>query len=424
MMYARTTATAKILKLNKRIRGVSGGTGASKTISILIWCIYYAAKNPNITISIVSESFPHLKRGVMRDFLSIMQLHKGFEDPRWNKTDFVYTFANNTKIEFFSADQSFKVRGPRRDVLFINEANNINLEAYNELEVRTNRIIWLDWNPTGEFWWYTDVINHNDVDFITLTYKDNESLPESIVKSIESRKWNKAWWTVYGEGQLGEAEGRIYTGWKMINGIPSDARLLRYGLDFGYTNDPTAIVGIYKYNDYIILDQVCYQKGLSNKQIADILNGIPKALVRADSSEPKSIDELRMYGVQVIGASKGPGSVLSGIQYLQRQKIAITKRSIEGIKEYRNYMWMKDKDGRYINEPVDMLNHFCDSARYGMDDLRLTEMRRGGGVKIKPVKEEVKPWTASVTGSIQGQDFVQGFKDQTNKARPANSAFK
>lgn len=370
MTYQRTTAFNKLLTLTKRIRGVAGGTSASKTISILMWLIVYAQEHKDKTISVVSESFPHLKRGAIRDFLSIMQDLNRFQDSAWNKTDYIYTFPTGTKIEFFSADQPGKVRGPRRDILFVNEANNIPYETYTQLEVRTKILVWLDWNPVSEFWFYTDVMGKDGVDFITLTYKDNEALDPQIVKAIESRMGNKNWWAVYGLGQLGESEGRIYKDWAIIDEIPHEARLERYGLDFGYTNDPTALVGIYKYNGGFILDEVVYQRGLDNKQIADVLINEPNALVMADSAEPKSIDEIRSYGVNILPAAKGQGSILQGIQYVQQQRISVTKRSLNLLKEYRNYLWITDKDGKTINEPSPIFNHSMDAIRYGMDSLK------------------------------------------------------
>lgn len=374
-MFSLTSATKKIAALSKRIRAIQGGTSASKTISILLLLIHEAQsdKTPTLT-SIVSESFPHLKRGVMRDFLAIMEQHRYFKDEAWNKTDFIYTFETGSKIEFFSADQPSKVRGPRRDRLFINEANNVPYEAFDQLEVRTKDYIYLDWNPTTEFWFYNEVQGkRNDVDHIIITYRDNEALDGSIVRSIEQRKDNKAWWQVYGDGLLGEVETRIYTGWKVIDEVPHEARLERYGLDFGYSNDPTAIVAIYYYNGGYIWDEIAYQKGLSNKQIADILINLSKAVVIADSAEPKSIDEIYSYGVTILPANKGPGSVLQGIQNVQQQQISITKRSVNLLKEYRNYVWITDKEGRIINEPMDLYNHCMDGGRYAMESLKPKE---------------------------------------------------
>lgn len=372
-MYKSTSATKKILALTKRIRGVSGGTSASKTISILIWLIGYAQSVKGEMISVVSESFPHLRRGAMRDFLNIMEEHGYFEDGRWSKTDFTYTYETGSKIEFFSADQPGKVRGPRRDVLFINEANNISYETYTQLEVRTKKLIWLDWNPVSEFWWYDQVVPVQDHDFLILTYKDNEALDKQVVDAIEARKGNKQWWKVYGEGQLGEVEGKIYKDWAIVDEIPHEARLERYGMDFGYSNDPSSIVAIHSYNGGYILDEVTYQKGLSNKQLADILNNQPKALVIADSAEPKSIDEMSSYGVSILPAQKGKGSVSQGIQYVQDQRISVTKRSLNVIKEYRNYLWITDKDGRILNEPDHTWSHSMDAVRYGMESLKPRE---------------------------------------------------
>lgn len=375
MKYVKTTAVQKLLRLNKRVKGIAGGTSASKTISIEQILIHKAQsdKIPTLT-SITSESMPHLKRGAIRDFLSIMQEHGYFKDDSWNKTDFIYTFETGSKIEFFSLDMPHKVRGPRRDRLFINEANNIPKETYDQLEVRTKDEIWLDWNPTNEYWFYTDLKDQPDVDFLILTYKDNEGLSQSIVNSIESRKGNKNWWAIYGLGQLGEVEGKIYKDWAIVDEIPHEARLERYGLDFGYTVDPAALVAIYYYNGGYILDEVLYQKGMSNKRLADTILNLPLALVIADSAEPKSIDELKEYGISILPAKKGQGSVNQGIQYVQDKKMSMTKRSLNLIKEYRNYLWKTDRDGNILTVPEDSFNHSMDAIRYGMDSLKATEL--------------------------------------------------
>lgn len=370
-MYIITSATKKLLKLQNRIKGVAGGTSAGKTISIIQILIDKAQrdKTPTLT-SITSESMPHLKRGAIRDFLDIMQSHHYFEDGRWNKSDFTYTFETGSKIEFFSLDMPHKVRGPRRDRLFINEANNIPLETFDQLEVRTRSEIWLDWNPVSEFWFYTDVKNREGVDFEVLTYKDNEGLDDSIIRTIESRKGNKNWWKVYGEGLLGDAEGRIYKGWTQLDEIPDGARLKRKGLDFGYTNDPSALVDIYVWNNSFIWDELLYRKGMSNKDLADVIKLGEEALVIADSAEPKSIDEIASYGISIIGSNKGQGSVLQGIQYVQDQTIYVTKRSLNVWKEYRNYLWLTDKDGKTINEPQGFMDHSLSAGRYAMESLR------------------------------------------------------
>jgi len=371
MNFAITTATKKIAKLDKKIRIIQGGTSASKTISVIVYLISMAQSDKDVTLaSIVSESFPHLKRGAMRDFKNIMQGHGYWVDKRWNATDSIYTFETGSKIEFFSADQSDKLRGARRDRCFINECNNVNLDAFDQLEVRTKDFIFLDFNPTNEFWVFTEILGkRKDVDHIILTYKDCEALSQEIIDSIEARKDRKNWWKVYGLGELGEIETRIYTGWRIIDEIPHEARLERYGLDFGYTNDPCAIVAIYYYNGGWILDEKVYKKGMSNKEIADTLKTMPEKLVIADSAEPKSIDEIRAYGLNVQPCEKGKDSVKSGIQLIQDQPISITKNSINAIKEYRNYLWMEDKDGRILNEPEKMNDHCMDSIRYALLSL-------------------------------------------------------
>jgi phage terminase large subunit len=372
MSYSITTATRKISKLTKKIRAVQGGTSASKTISILLYLIHRAQSDTEKTLtSIIAESTPHLKRGAIRDFKNIMQEHNYWQDSNWSATDSIYTFETGSKIEFFSADQPDKLRGARRDRCFINEANNIKLDAFDQLEVRTKEFIFLDWNPTNEFWFYTDILkNRDDVELIILTYKDNEALSPEIVSSIEQRKNRKGWWQVYGEGQLGEVEGKIYKNWNIIDEIPHEARLERYGLDFGYTNDPTAIIGIHKYNGGYILDEVCFQKGMSNKEIAETLKNVERCLVIADSAEPKSIDEIRSYGINILPAEKGSGSVNQGIQYVQNQKISMTKNSVNLIKEYRNYLWSTDRDGKILNVPEGGYDHALDAVRYAFSSLK------------------------------------------------------
>lgn len=370
-MLIATTAQKKITNLSKRIRAVPGGTSASKTISILLYLIGSAQSDKRATLtSIVAESFPHLRRGAMRDFLNILKDHGYFKDSRWDITNSIYTFETGSQIEFFSVDQPEKVRGARRDRLFINEANNISFNAFEELEVRTKDFIILDWNPTNSFWYYEEVKGkRDDVEEITLTYKDNEGLSKEIIASIETRKERKSWWQVYGLGQLGEIEGRIYTNWQIVDGIPHEARLERYGLDFGYTNDPSAIVAVYYYNGGYILDEVLFQKGLSNKQIAETILNLRKALTIADSAEPKSIDEIRSYGVNIQPVVKGKDSVQQGIQMVQDQPISVTKQSINIIKEYRNYLWETDKEGRTLNVPEHLWSHSMDAIRYAMSSL-------------------------------------------------------
>lgn len=402
MQFKPVTATNKLLALDKRIRAVGGGTSASKSISILLIlidkAIVAANADQSLLISVVSESLPHLKRGVMRDFLNIMEGHgyfKRYGDAAWNRTDFIFSFSPKVKIEFFGVDSPDKVRGPRRDILFMNEANNCPFESFEQLEVRTRQEIWLDWNPTHEFWFYTEILPYRgaDVDFLTLTYKDNEALDPEIVRSIEARQHNKSWWKVYGLGQLGEVEGKIYKDWAIIDEIPHEARLERLGLDFGYANDPAVLVAVYFYNGGYIVDELIYRTGMSNRAIADYVNNsaFPNVLMVADSAEPKSIAEMLEYGLHVIGANKGPGSRNQGIAWVQDQRMSVTKRSTEVIKSYRNYLWKRDKNGDIIQGtggpiPDHYKSDGMDAVRYALETFRPQE------------DEEEVPMSGNLTG--------------------------
>lgn len=366
--FVYTTAIKKLRKLKKRIKIVPGGTSAGKTFGILPILIDKAIKTPNLEISVVSESIPHLRRGALKDFEKIMRSTNRWVEGSYSKSLLKYTFYNGSFIEFFGVDQPDKLRGARRNILYVNEANNVHFEAYQQLSIRTSDEVWIDFNPTNEFWAHTELYEDNDSEIIVLTYKDNEALSDNIVKEIEKAKekaktssyWEN-WWKVYGLGQLGSLEGVIFNNWKQIDSIPEDARLLGCGLDFGYTNDPTAIVAVYKWNDKRIVDELCYQTKLINSQIASRL---PNTTIYADSAEPKSIEEIRLSGANIQGATKGKDSINYGIQLMQDQDYLITARSTNLIKELRSYCWDEDKTGKKLNKPIDDYNHAIDALRY------------------------------------------------------------
>ena len=297
--FVPTTATKRIFKTRKRIRLLAGGMRASKTISVLIYLIDRAQsdKTPTLT-SVVSESMPHLRRGAIRDFESIMTAHGYWKPNRWNASTFTYTFETGSKLEFFSADQPSKIRGPSRDRLFVNEANNIAQESWEQLLFRTREFAFADWNPVGNFYMYDDYelqddnepkAGDNRVDFLILTYKDNEALEATIVEDIERKaKLNPSWARVYAHGKRGEMEGKIFNGWKIIDEVPHEARLEVRGLDFGYAQDPAALCDIYSYNGGYIIDELVHRKGMLNRQLADVIlnQADPNALTIADSAEP------------------------------------------------------------------------------------------------------------------------------------------
>lgn len=332
--------------------------------------IDYAQSNKDQRIDIVSESYPHLEAGVMQDFKEIMVAQGYWKDSSWNGTKHLYQFETGSAIKFMSVDKLGKAHGPRRDVLFLNECNYIPYNVADQLITRTRKIVWLDWNPTSEFWYYTEMEGkRDDIDFIKLTYLDNEALSRAEREEIEGHKRNKGWWKVYGLGELGEIEERIYKDWEVIDDIPHEARLERYGLDFGYTNDPTAIIALYYYNGGYIVDEVLFRKGMSNKRIADSLINLKEALIVADSAEPKSIDEIASYGLNIIPATKGPGSVVHRIQLVQNQKMSVTRRSFNVLNEYRNHLWKVDANGKILNVPEHEYSHSMDAVSYAMSSL-------------------------------------------------------
>jgi len=388
-MFTSTTSTKKVIRLNKRIRLLAGGTSASKTISVLLYLIAKCQtdKTPTLT-SIVSESFPHLRKGAMRDFLNIMQQHNYYKDARWSKTDFTYTFESGSKLEFFSADQPSKVRGPRRDRLFVNEINNVDKESWEQLLLRTKEFAIADWNPVTDFFMYEEYglidepaagekphAGDPDTDFLILTYKDNEALDAAIVKEIEKRMTNKQWFRVYGKGIRGEVEGKIFKGWKVIDEIPHEARLVVRGLDFGYSIDPVALCDVYYYNGGYIVDELAYRTGMLNRQTADLIlnQDDPNVLTIADSAEVKSIAEMMEYGVNITGVIKqgaaGQKFTTSAIQFVQGQQMSITKRSTNYIKSYRNFMWQTDRDGVILDQYDHYLSDGMMSVIYAMTSI-------------------------------------------------------
>ena len=378
-MFKRTTATNKVLALKKRTKIIQGGTSASKTFSVLAVLIDKALKS-SVEISIVAESIPHLRRGALKDFLKIMKWTNRYIDASFNKSLLRYEFGNGSYMEFFSADDSSKLRGARRDILYINECNNIEFESYNELSIRTKKEVYLDFNPANEFWVHTELKDELDTDFIILTYKDNEALDEAIVSQIEKNRLKATtssywanWWRVYGLGEIGMLEGVIFSNWKVIDTIPVEAKLLGYGLDFGYTNDPTTIIEVYNYNGKRILNEICYQTGMVNSDVAKKLQS--NVVAYADSSEPKSIEEIKRQGKTIKGVTKGQDSINFGIQIMQGQEYLVTSSSVNLIKELRAYCWDSDKTGKRLNKPAGGNDHAIDAVRYHeMETLGINSM--------------------------------------------------
>jgi phage terminase large subunit len=351
-----------------------GGTSSTKTFSILQLLVFLAeyAKEQTL-ISVVSESMPHLKRGCIRDFLVI--LGDRYQDELWNKSEALYEFPNNLgKIEFFSADQASKLRGGRRDILFINECNNIPYEAYMELDIRTRLFTFLDWNPVGEFWAHDKNLIHDaGTQYIHSTYLDGvDVLPASVVANIEAQKdKDPNWWNVYGLGKLGNVTGIVHPFFIQEDALPEHEQQKEfYGLDFGFTNDPTSLIrNIITGGDELHSEQLIYETGLDNNQIAKRMEqlGVDKsAVVWGDSAEPKSISEISKYGFNINPAPKGKDSITNGIQLVNQHRQFWTKNSVDCIKEQRNYRYEVTKDGKLTNIPRDLFNHSMDARRYAV----------------------------------------------------------
>jgi phage terminase large subunit len=381
-----TTTAIKIDGFRKRVRIVQGGSSAGKTFAILSLLYSYAA-NPEcgpLEISVVSESIPHLRRGALKDFLKMLNMTGLYQEELYNRTLLRYDFPHGSYIEFFSADQSDKMRGARRDVLFVNEANNIAWEAYHQLAIRTRTAIYIDYNPVREFWAHTELMHDPDAEFLLVTYKDNQALDPAIIREIEKAKtkaetsayWAN-WWKVYGLGQVGTLQGAIYEDFEVVEGIDvSRAKFVALGLDWGFSNDPTALVAIYRQGDCLLIQELLYATGLTNQDIADKLRslGITRAWeIVADSAEPKSIEEIYRLGFNIKPAEKGPDSVRNGIDILKRFKLQVTKDSTNLIKELRSYTWATDKEGKNTGVPIDSFNHACDAMRYvALNKLRVS----------------------------------------------------
>lgn len=368
--FIYTNAIRKMRKMKQRIKIVQGSSSAGKTFGIIPILIDKAIKNPLLTISIVSESLPHLRRGAIKDFLSIMKMTNRYIDSHWNKTNSVYTFANGSYIEFFSVEDDTKLRGARRNCLYVNEANNINYPAYIQLAMRTDNDIWLDYNPTHKFW-VEEILDEGEAERVILTYKDNEALSKTVIDFLESKRilaktsnyWEN-WCRVYLDGLVGSLEGVIFNDYNVLDKLPIEAELIAYGTDFGFSNDPSTVTGVYRWNGEIILDEVIYQKGLLTNELAKLMkqNNV-SGNVFCDSSDPRSIAELRAFGISAYPVKKGADSILYGINLMQSYKLNVTKHSTNLIHELDNYKW-SEKDGVKLNKPIDIFNHCIDGVRY------------------------------------------------------------
>lgn len=382
-MY-RTTALAKIEELILEptfYKVIQGGMRAGKTMAIMMVLIGYAESYAGSKITVVGQSYGHLKDGPLDDFKNIMRGTGRWDDMRLNKSELNYEFANGSVIQFRSIDK-MKAHGLSRDVLFVNEANAFTYETFDQLASRTEDFVIVDYNPTYKFWAHEELVEgkHKDrTSFIVLTYKDNEALSPQIVENIESHKPKDGeepsnYWLVYGLGQIGSLEGNIYKGWERAGSeeaVGKDAKLVRYGLDFGFSNDETALVAVYDRGEKKLgLVEKIYKKGILPSQYGAILQsaGIdPSVLIIADGARPEIIAEIKSAGYRCIAADKGPGSVLRGIERVSEYQVLYYGANLH--REYMGYAWRKKRDGEAIDEPQDGNDHALDAIRYAVDDL-------------------------------------------------------
>lgn len=353
----------------KRITVEQGGTRSGKTYNILLWIIfYYTDRNKGKIITICRKSFPSLRASVMRDFFDILKLHGLYFEELHNRSNHEY-YLNGNLVEFISLDQPQKIRGRKRNLLYINEANELYYEDWQQLIFRTDGKVILDYNPSDAFHWiYDKVIPRDDCDFYQTTYKDNKFLDPTIVAEIERLKeTDEEYWRVYGLGERGMSRATIFQ--FSMQDVPEQASLLAYGMDFGFTNDPTTLVAVYEHNGAIYLDELLYRTGMTNADISNMFREIGldrRSEVFADSAEPKSIEELYRMGWNVKPTAKGADSVNAGIDIIKRYKVYVTPRSRNLSKEMENYKWTEDKNGNLLNKPVDAFNHAIDAARYAI----------------------------------------------------------
>ncbi len=383
---ARTTALNKIEKTLYEptfYKVIQGGQGAGKTYAIMTLLVGYCESYPTSKVTVVGMTYDHLTDGAISDFKSIMREVNKWDDECWNKSEHTYYFHNGSELQFRPIDKlEGKGRGPRRDVVYVNEADMLSWDGFQQVAGRSKDFAIIDYNPVAKFWAHEKLVENppdTGVSFVVLTYLDNEALPAQERANIESHKPKPGeepsnWWTVYGLGQIGSLEGNIYSGWEEVN--PDIIRtlsghLVRYGLDFGFSNDETALVAVYELEDGKLgLVEKLYRKGLLGSQYGEVLRNIgidPNVLIVADSARPEIIAEIQKAGFRCIGADKNPGSVLRGIDRVAQRQIIYSGANLK--REYLSYAWRKKRSGEILDEPEDGNDHLMDALRYAVDDL-------------------------------------------------------
>jgi phage terminase large subunit len=342
-----------------------GGTGSGKTFELVIYLLFYYAKfNANKIVTVVSESLPHLKIGAIRYTDELLIKTQLITQVKHNKSDHTYTFPNGTIIEFFSTDRIGKAIGARRDLLYGNEVNNLKYEVWGELARRSKHIL-ADFNPTSKFWLEDWIQDYSNSIIVKSNYLDNPFLPDHEKERIERRAArDHNFRRVHIDCEYGVYEGLVFEDFTQVDELPKGKTY--HGLDFGYTNDPTALVKVVETDEGWYVDEMLYQTGMLSREIAARMRNIDNQQVKADSADPRLIDELKLAGLNVRPAEKGPDSIMAGIDKIKTKKLYVTKRSVNLIRELRNYAWEADKQGKPTNKPIDAFNHGIDAIRYAI----------------------------------------------------------
>ena len=361
-----------LVNSNKKIVVEQGGTRSGKTYNILLFIIFhYCTHNKNKIVTICRKTFPSLRATVLRDFLQILNHYEIYRDEFHNKSSSEYHLFGNL-VEFTSLDQSQKIRGRKRDLLFINEGNELYWEDWQQLIFRTQERIILDFNPSDEYHWiYDNVITREDCAFYKTTYLDNPFLEDVIKEEIERLKeTDDQYWQIYGLGERASSINTIFN-YTEVKQIPDEAKLISYGMDFGYSNDPTTLVSVYVIEHSLFIKEHLYRTQMTTYDINIFLKeqNLLSNPIYADSAEPRLIAELRRMGHNIFPSLKGKDSVNAGIDLLKRYKLHITSDSNNAIQEFRNYKWKEDRSGKLINVPEDKHNHLIDPTRYATYSL-------------------------------------------------------
>ena len=345
---------------------LQGSSRSSKTYNTLIWLIMYCLQHAHIRLSIVRATLPAIKGSVFIDFKDILLRMGLWDDKALNKSEFTYQFANGSWVEFFSTDSEQKLRGRKRDILFVNEANELSFIEWQQLKMRTTRFAIIDYNPSfsDEHWICTVNDDARTYHFIS-TYKDNPFLEQTIIDEIESLKGkNNSLWQVYGLGLQAVIEGLIFKSFRTISDIHVTVKRRWLGMDFGYTNDPTAICEVAVEGDNLYIDEYTYRTQMLSSDIIRELKERERRKVIAESADPRLIDEIHRAGIDIHPVKKFSGSVEAGISKMLEYNLIVTKRSTNVIKELKNYTYRQDKEGKWLNEPIDCYNHALDAVRY------------------------------------------------------------